>query len=59
MADSQRRLILGNGEKYVLPVTKPMSGRPTEPPRTYDEARSRVKKGFGIRWKCSTRSLQG
>lgn len=46
MADSQRRLILGNGEKYVLPVTKPTSGRPTEPPRTYDEARTRVKEGI-------------
>ena len=45
MADSQRRLILGNGEQYVQPVTKPLGGRAPEPPRTYGEARDIVKSG--------------
>lgn len=45
MPDSQRRLILGNGEQYVQPVTKVTPGRATEPPRTYGEARDLVRKG--------------
>lgn len=45
MPDSQRRLILSNGELYVQPVTKPLSGRSPEPPRTYEEARVRVQQG--------------
>ena len=46
MADSQKRLILGNGERLVKAVEKPRFGRSPEPPRTYDEARSRVKEGI-------------
>lgn len=46
MADnSNRRLILGNGEQYIDVVTKPSSGRSPEPPRNYDEARDLVKAG--------------
>lgn len=45
MADSQRRLILGNGEQYVQPVSKPSAGRSPEPPRKYDEARLLVQSG--------------
>ncbi len=48
MADSQRRLILGNGEQYIQSIKKPIFGRSPEPPRTYDEARTLVKKGVGI-----------
>ena len=47
MADTQRRLILGNGEQYLQAVTKPTSGRSAEPPRGYDEARELVKTGVG------------
>jgi hypothetical protein len=43
MADSQRRLILGNGEQYIKAITKPLSGRSPEPPRTYEQARELVK----------------
>ncbi len=43
MADTQRRLILGNGEQYIQAVTKPATGRSPEPPRSYDEARDLVK----------------
>jgi hypothetical protein len=46
MADSQRRLILGNGEHYIEGVVKTSSGRSPEPPRTYEEARERVKGGI-------------
>tara|TARA_R110002049_G_scaffold309039_1_gene516101 strand:- start:229 stop:2550 length:2322 start_codon:yes stop_codon:yes gene_type:complete len=43
MADSQRRLILGNGEQYIRPATKKPNGRSPDPPWTYDEARGRIK----------------
>lgn len=43
MADPPRRLILGNGEQYIQPITKPSTGRSPEPPRTYAEARDLVK----------------
>jgi hypothetical protein len=47
MADSpKRRLILGNGEAYVTSVVKAFHGRSPEPPRTYEEARERVKVGI-------------
>lgn len=45
MADKQRRLILAHGEKYIEAVDKPGGGRAPEPPRTYAEARERVKAG--------------
>ncbi|HEY4311871.1 MAG TPA: S8 family peptidase [Pirellulales bacterium] len=45
MADSRRRLILGNGEQYIQPVKKPATGRSPEPPRSYEEARQVVKQG--------------
>ncbi|BBO34172.1 S8 family peptidase [Lacipirellula parvula] len=45
MADGQRRLILGSGEKYVEGVEKAFRGRSPEPPRTYDEARTLLKSG--------------
>ena len=37
-----RRLILGNGEKYVEAVTKPGTGRAPKLPRTYEEARTKL-----------------
>lgn len=37
-----RRLILGNGEKLVVEVTKTLGGRGSPLPRSYDEARDRV-----------------
>lgn len=43
MADGQRRLILGNGEKYFETVKKTPSGRSPEPPRSFDAARDLVK----------------
>lgn len=46
MADGQRRLILGNGEQYIRPISKRMSNRPTEPPRSYGDARDIVKRGL-------------
>lgn len=46
MADEQRRLILAYGEKYIEVVQKPSGGRSPEPPRTYEEARVRVKTGI-------------
>jgi len=46
MPDPQRRLILANGEQYAEPVSKPPSSRPTEPPRSYDEARTLVRNGL-------------
>jgi len=45
LADSQRRLILGNGEQYIRVVKKSSPGRGAEPPRTYDEAREHLKVG--------------
>ena len=45
MADTNRRLILGNGEQYIQNVEKPSAGRSPEPPRNYDEARERMKAG--------------
>lgn len=45
MVDTNRRLILGNGEQYIQDVTKPVSGRSPEPPRSYTEARDLVKAG--------------
>lgn len=45
MADTQRRLILGNGEQYIQAVTKPTAGHSPEPPRGYDEARDLVRSG--------------
>jgi hypothetical protein len=47
MAKSQKRLILGNGEKYIQPIKKQLTGRPSEPPRSYGEARDRIKSGIG------------
>lgn len=44
MADSQRRLILANGEQYIDSVEKKFQSRATEPPRSYGEARDLVKK---------------
>ena len=48
MPDQQRRLILGNGESYVTNVEKPFHGRTPEPPRTYEEARLRLKTGVSV-----------
>jgi hypothetical protein len=45
MANQQRRLILGQGEKYLKSVEKPRRGRTPEPPRTYAEARNLVRAG--------------
>lgn len=45
MADKQRRLILAHGEKYIDFVDKPSGGRTPEPPRSYAEARERLKTG--------------
>ena len=45
MPDTNRRLILGNGEQYIQNVTKPASGRKPDPPRNYDEARDLVRAG--------------
>ncbi|MEQ8837778.1 MAG: hypothetical protein RID07_13315 [Lacipirellulaceae bacterium] len=45
MADNQRRLILGNGEQYIEPIKKTLTGRSKEPPRSYGEARDRIKSG--------------
>jgi len=45
VADKQRRLILAHGENYIDFVAKPGGGRTPEPPRTYAEARERVKSG--------------
>jgi len=42
MPDSQRRLILANGEKLVGVIEKPTGFGPTRLPRTYDEARDRI-----------------
>lgn len=47
MADNQRRLILGNGEQYIEPIKKTLQGRGQDPPRSYDEARERIKSGLG------------
>ena len=47
MADKQRRLILGNGEQYIEPIQKTLTGRSKEPPRSYGEARDRIKSGVG------------
>jgi|GEM_PF-471903 len=44
MPETQRRLILANGEKYVKPVEKAHSGRTPEYPRSYDEARDLMKR---------------
>jgi hypothetical protein len=46
MADNPRRLILGNGEQYIKAVSKPSTGRTPEPPRSYGEARERIKTGI-------------
>src|SRR5579872_1029022 len=45
MPDPQRRLILGNGEQYIQGITKVFHGRTPEPPRTYEQARERLKTG--------------
>ncbi len=50
MAESQRRPILGNGEKYVEPVTRNKGGRPPEMPRSYSEARDLVKTQVHTAW---------
>lgn len=47
MPNNQRRLILGNGEQYIEPIQKTITGRGTEPPRSYGEARDRIKSGVG------------
>lgn len=47
MADNQRRLILGNGEQYIERIEKRLTGRSKEPPRSYEEARERIKTGLG------------
>ena len=46
MAKDQRRLILGNGEQYIKPIKKALTGRSKEPPRSYDEARELIKSGL-------------
>ena len=46
MADERRRLILGNGEQYIQPITKRFTGRAAEPPRPYPDARDLVKRGL-------------
>ena len=43
MANEQRRLILGNGERYIEPITKARGGRASLPPRSYAEARARIQ----------------
>lgn len=43
MADRQRRLILGNGEQYIKPMKKKFGGGSTTPPRSYADARDRIK----------------
>lgn len=45
MPDGRRRLILGNGEQYIQPITKRFTGRAAEPPRAYADARDLVKRG--------------
>lgn len=45
MADNQRRLILGNGEHYITGIQKQKPGRSPDPPRSYGEARDRIKSG--------------
>jgi hypothetical protein len=40
---NERRLILGNGEKYKLNIEKPRHGGPKEYPYGFDEAKSRVQ----------------
>ena len=45
MPDSPRRLILGNGERYIEGVTKRFTARTPEPPRSYEEARENIKAG--------------
>lgn len=47
MADTRKRLILGNGEQYIEPIQKQLTGRTPEPPRSYGEARDRIKSGVG------------
>lgn len=47
MADTQKRLILGNGEQYIERIAKQKTGRSKEPPRSYGEARDRIKSGVG------------
>lgn len=44
MPEQPRRLILANGEKYLMPIDKPGHGRPGEMPRTFEEARTLVKR---------------
>ena len=44
MPDPQRRLILANGEKYVMPDSKVSSGRPPEMPRSYGQARDLMRR---------------
>ena len=46
MADERRRLILGNGEQYIQPISKRFTGRATEPPRAYSDARDLVRRGL-------------
>lgn len=48
MPETKKRLILANGERYVLPVKKAHGGHPTEYPRSYEEARNRVKQDVGM-----------
>ena len=45
MPDTQRRLILANGEQYAVSEAKSTPGRATEPPRSYEQARDLVSAG--------------
>ena len=41
MPDTPRRLILGNGERYIEGITKRFTARTPEP-RSYEEARGKT-----------------
>jgi len=47
MPENKPRFILANGEKFVTPVPKRGFGGPQEFPRTYEEARLRLKGQIG------------
>ncbi|WP_081887815.1 S8 family peptidase [Verrucomicrobium sp. BvORR034] len=43
MSTNSKRLILANGEKYIVTIQKKKPGRSGDLPRTYDEARTLVR----------------
>ncbi|MCX5684950.1 MAG: hypothetical protein NT049_14890, partial [Planctomycetota bacterium] len=45
MTGQPRRLILGNGERYLQSVSKRKPGRTPEPPRSYEDARNVIRTG--------------